>query len=52
MPQFGNTSDPGGVGIMRELNRVSQPSEESISSFDKLTGTVAAWAADLDQAEK
>jgi hypothetical protein len=28
---------------MRELNRVSQPSEESISSFDKLTGTVAPW---------
>jgi hypothetical protein len=44
--------DPGGVGIMRELNRVSQPSEESISSFDKLTGIVAALAAGLDPAEK
>jgi hypothetical protein len=31
---------------------VSQPSEESISSFDKLTGTVAALAAGLDPAEK
>jgi hypothetical protein len=52
MPRFGNTSDPGGVGIMRELNRVSQPSEESILSFDKLTGIVAALAAGLDPAEK
>jgi hypothetical protein len=52
MPRFGNTSDPGGVGIMQELNRVSQPSEESILSFDKLTGTVAALAAGLDPAEK
>jgi hypothetical protein len=23
LPQFDNTPDPGGVGIMRELNRVS-----------------------------
>jgi hypothetical protein len=52
LPRFGNTSDPGWVGIMRELNRVIQPSEESISSFDKLTGTVAALAAGLDPAEK
>jgi hypothetical protein len=37
---------------MRELNRVSQPSEESISSFNKLTGIVAALAAGLDPAEK
>jgi hypothetical protein len=42
LPQFDNTPDPGGVGILRELNRVSQPSEVSISSFDKRTGTVAA----------
>jgi hypothetical protein len=35
-----------------QLNRVSEPSEESISSFDKLTGTVAALAAGLDPAEK
>jgi hypothetical protein len=52
LPRFGNTSDPGGLGIMRELNRLSQPSEESISSFDKLTGTVAALATGLDPAEK
>jgi hypothetical protein len=51
-PRFGNTSDLGRVGIMRELNRVSQPSEESISSFDKPTGTVAALAAGLNPAEK
>jgi hypothetical protein len=31
---------------------VSQPSEVSISNFDKRTGTVAALAADLDPAEK
>jgi hypothetical protein len=31
---------------------VSQPSEESFSIFDRLTGTVAALAADLDPAEK
>jgi hypothetical protein len=37
---------------MRELNRVSQPSEVSISRFDKQTGTVAALAAGLDPAEK
>jgi hypothetical protein len=42
LPRFGNTSDPGGVGIMQELNKVSQPSEESILSFDKLTGFIAA----------
>jgi hypothetical protein len=52
LPRFGNTSDPGGVGIMRKLSRVSQPSEKSISSFDKLTGTVAALAAGVDPAEK
>jgi hypothetical protein len=51
-PRFGNTLDPRGVGIMRKLNRVSQPSEGSFSSFDKLTGTVAALAAGLDPAEK
>jgi hypothetical protein len=52
LPRFGNTSDPGGVGIMRELNRVFQPSEESTSSFDKRTGTVVALATGLDPAEK
>jgi hypothetical protein len=50
--QLDNTPDPGGVGIMRELNRVSQPNEVSISSFDKQTETVAALAAGLDPAEK
>jgi hypothetical protein len=52
LPHFDNTPDSGGVGIMREVNRVSQPSEVSISSFDKRTGTVAALAAGLDPAEK
>jgi hypothetical protein len=50
--QFDHTPDPGGVDIMRELNRVSQPSEESMSSFEKRTGTVAALAAGLDPVEK
>jgi hypothetical protein len=52
LPQFENTPDPGGVGIMRELNRVSRPSEETISSFETRTGTEAALAAGLDPAEK
>jgi hypothetical protein len=52
LPQFDNTLDPGGVGILRELNRVSQPSEVSISSFYKQTGTVAALAAGLNPTEK
>jgi hypothetical protein len=52
LPQFDNTPDPGRVGILRELNRVSQPSEVSISSFDKRTGTVAALAAGLDPADR
>jgi hypothetical protein len=52
LPQFDNTPDPGGIGTLRELNRVSQPSEESISSFEQRTGTVAALAAGLDPAEK
>jgi hypothetical protein len=37
---------------MRELNRVSQPSEETISSFEEKTGTVAALTAGLDPAVK
>jgi hypothetical protein len=28
LPQFDSTPDPGMVGIMREHNRVSRPSEE------------------------
>jgi hypothetical protein len=45
LPQFDKIPDPGGVGIMRKLNKVSQPSEVSISGFDKQTGTVAVLAA-------
>jgi hypothetical protein len=45
LPQFDNTPDPGGVGTMRELNRVSQPSKISISSFDQRAGTLAALTA-------
>jgi hypothetical protein len=52
LSQFDNTPDPRGVGIIRELNRVSQPNEKAISSFDQRTGTVAALAAGLDPAEK
>jgi hypothetical protein len=52
LPQFDNTPDTGGVGTLRELNRVSQTSEEAISSFEQRTGTVAALAAGLDPAEK
>jgi hypothetical protein len=50
LPQFDSTPDPGGVGIMRELNRVSRPSEKTISSFETRTGTEAALAAGLDPA--
>jgi hypothetical protein len=52
LPQFDNTPDPGVVGIMRELNRASRPSEETISSFEKRAGTIAALAAGLDPAVK
>ena len=38
LPQFDNTPDPGGVGTMRELNSVSQPVDEAISSFEKQYG--------------
>jgi hypothetical protein len=38
LPQFDNTPDPGGVGTLRELNRVSQPSEKAISSLSKERG--------------
>jgi hypothetical protein len=37
---------------MRELNRVSRPSEGTILSFETRTGTEAALAAGLDPAEK
>jgi hypothetical protein len=52
LSEFDNTPDPEGIGIMRKLNRVSQPYEVSISSFDKQTGIVAALAAGLDLAQK
>jgi hypothetical protein len=52
LPQVDNTPDPGGVDIMRELNRVSRPSEGTILSFETRTGTEAALAAGLDPAEK
>jgi hypothetical protein len=52
LPQFDNTPDPGGVGILRELKKVTRPSEETISSFEKRTGTVAALTAGLNPAEK
>jgi hypothetical protein len=52
LPQFDNTPDPWGVGIMRELNRVSRTSEETILNFETRTGTEAALAAGLDPAEK
>jgi hypothetical protein len=52
LPQFDNKPDPGGIGIMQELNRVSRPSEETISSFETRTGNKAALAAGLDPAEE
>jgi hypothetical protein len=52
LPQFDNTPDPGGVGTLRELNRVSQPNEKAISRFEQKMGTVAALAAGLDPVEK
>jgi hypothetical protein len=52
LPQFDNTPDPGGVDFLRELNKVSQPSEETISSFEKGTWTVAPLTAGLDPVEK
>jgi hypothetical protein len=52
LPLFDNTPDPGGVGTLRELNKMSQPCEKAISSFEQSTGIVAALAAGLDPAEK
>jgi hypothetical protein len=52
LPQSDNTPDPGGVGTLRELNRVSQPSGKAILSFDQRTGTVVALVAGLDPVEK
>jgi hypothetical protein len=44
--------DPGGIGTVQELNRVSLPSTESILKWEKDVGIVAALAAGLDPAEK
>jgi hypothetical protein len=52
LQQFHNTPDPGGVGTVRGLNRVSRPSEEANSSFECGTGNVAVLTAGLDSAEK
>jgi hypothetical protein len=51
LQQIRNTPDPGGVGTVRELNRVSQPSIEAILDWEKETGTVAALAVGLDPVE-
>jgi hypothetical protein len=37
--------DPGGVGTVRELNKLSQPSTEAILDWEKEMGTVAALTA-------
>jgi hypothetical protein len=47
-----NTPDPGGVGTVRELNKLSQPSIEAILDWEKEMGTVAALAACLDPVER
>jgi hypothetical protein len=52
LQQISNTSDPGGVSTVRELNKVSQPSTEAILDWEKETGTVAALAAGLDPVER
>jgi hypothetical protein len=52
LQQISNTPDPGGVGTVRELNKVSQPSTETILDWEKETGTVAALAAGLDPVER
>jgi hypothetical protein len=47
-----NTPDPGGVGTVRELNKLSQPSTEAILDWEKEMGIVAALAAGLDPVER
>jgi hypothetical protein len=44
--------DPGGVGTVRELNKLSQLSTEAILDWEKEMGTVAALAAGLDPVER
>jgi hypothetical protein len=52
LQQSYNIPDPLGVDAIRELNRVSQPIEEAILSFQRRTGTLAVLAACLDPAKK
>jgi hypothetical protein len=52
LQQIRNTPDPGGVGTVRELNKLSQPSTEAIVDWEKEMGTVAALAAGLDPVER
>jgi hypothetical protein len=47
-----NTPNPGGVGTVRELNKLSQPSTEAILDWEKGMGTVAALTAGLDPVER
>jgi hypothetical protein len=47
-----NTSDPGGVGTVRELNKMCQLSTEAILDWEKEMGAVAALVADLDVVER
>jgi hypothetical protein len=53
LQQFYNPSDPGEVGTVWELNRVSQPSEEvAILSFEQRTESESALVEGLDPVEK
>jgi hypothetical protein len=47
-----STPDPGGVGTVRELNKLFQPSTEAILDWQKEMGTVAVLAAGLDLIER
>jgi hypothetical protein len=47
-----NAPDPGGVGTVRKLNNLSQPSTEAILDWEKEMGTVAGLAAGLDPVER
>jgi hypothetical protein len=47
-----NTPDPGGVGTVQKLNKLSQPGTEAILDLEKEMGTVVALAAGLDPVER
>jgi hypothetical protein len=47
-----NAPDPGGVGTIRELNKMSQSSTEAILEWEKKMGIVVALAARLDPVER